>query len=216
MNFLQLLKAKRLQIKGQKFLTSGKIEKAHGIFQKVVLIDNSTENLFNLALSFMGLVRYSEAEGYLRKIKENFPDHELNTLTLAECLIMQKKWDEAIKFYEKASQINPCSEAYKKYVAIAKDVVAREKYVKSKEFFQEAIEELRCKNDEKALKIMQEANEYFPRNPNILNNIGTIYLNLKKYKPAYSYFAKAISLDPENKKFQKNLLTAKRKIKIKY
>ena len=216
MNFLQLLKAKRLQKKGQKFLTSGKIEKAHGIFQKVVLINNSTENLFNLALSLMALVRYPEAESYLRKIKENFPDHELNTLTLAECLIMQKKWDEAIKFYEKASQINPRSKAYKKYVAITKDVVAREKYVKSKEFFQEAIEELRCKNDEKALKILQEANEYFPGNPNILNNIGTLYLNLKYYKKAYSYFTKAISLDPENKKFQKNLLTAKRKIKIKY
>jgi tetratricopeptide (TPR) repeat protein len=216
MNFLQSLKVKRLQRKGQKFLTSGKIEKAHVIFQKVVLIDNSTENLFNLALSLISLARYSEAEGYLRKIEKQFPDHELNTLTLAECLIMQKKWDETIKFYEKASQINPRSEAYKKYVAIAKDVVAREKYVKSKELFQEATEELRCKNDEKALKILQKANEYFPGNPNILNNIGILYLNLKKYKQAYSYFTKAISLDQENKRFQKNLLAAKRKIKIKY
>ncbi len=216
MNFLQLSKAKRLQKKGQKFLTSGKIEKAHGIFQKVVLIDNSTENLFNLALSLMSLARYSEAEGYLRKIEENFPDHELNTLTLAESLIMQKKWDEAIKFYEKASQINPRSKAYKKYLTISKDVIAREKYVKSKEFFQEAIEELRHKNDEKALKILQKANEYFPGNPNILNDIGTLYLNLKNYKKAYSYFIKAISYDPKNKKFQKNLLTAKRKIKNKH
>lgn len=216
MNFLQTSKAKRLQKKGQKFLTSGKIEKAHGIFQKAILLDNSTENLFNLALSLMSLARYSEAEGYLLKIEENFPDHELNTLTLAESLIMQKKWDEAIKFYEKASQINPRSEAYKKYVAISKDVVAREKYVKSKEFFQEAIEELRHKNDEKALKILQKANEYFPGNPNILNNIGTLYLNLKNYKKAYSYFIKAISYDPKNEKFQKNLLTTKRKIKNKY
>ena len=212
---MQSLKVKRLQKKGQQFLTSGKIEKAHEIFQKVVLIDNSTENLFNLALSLMALARYSKAEGYLRKIEENFPDHELNTLTLAESLIMQKKWDEAIKFYEKANQINPRSEAYKKYLAISKDVVAREKYVKSKEFFQEAIEKLGCKNDDEALKILQKANEYFPENPNILNNIGILYLNLKKYKQAYSYFAKAISLDPKNNKFQKNLLTAKRKIKIK-
>lgn len=216
MNFLQTSKAKRLQKRGQKFLTSGKIEKAYGIFQKVILLDNSTENLFNLALSLMSLARYSEAESYLRKIEENFPDHEMNTLTLAESLIMQKKWDEAIKFYENASQINPRSEAYKKYVAISKDVVAREKYVKSKEFFQEAIEELRHKNDEKALKILQKANEYFPGNPNILNNIGTLYLNLKNYKKAYSYFIKAISYDPKNEKFQKNLLTAKRKIKNKY
>ena len=216
MNFLQTSKAKRLQKKGQKFLTSGKIEKAHGIFQKVILLDNSTENLFNLALSLMSLARYSEAEGYLRKIEENFPDHELNTLTLAESLIMQKKWDEAIRFYEKASQINPRNEAYKKYVAISKDVVAREKYVKSKEFFQEAIEELRHKNDERALKILQKANEYFPGNPNILNNIGTLYLNLKNYIKAYSYFVKAISFDPKNEKFQKNLLTAKRKIKNKH
>ena len=213
MNFLLLSKAKRLQKKGQKFLTSGKIEKAHGIFQKVVFIDNSTENLFNLALSLMSLARYSEAEGYLRKIEENFPDHEMNTLSLAESLIMQKKWDEAIKFYKKASQINPRSKAYKKYVEISKDVIAREKYVKSKEFFQEAIEELRHKNDEKALKILQKANEYFPGNPNILNNIGTLYLNLKNYKKAYSHFVKAISYDPKNEKFQKNLLTAKRKIK---
>lgn len=212
---MQSLKAKRLRKKGQQLLTSGKIEKAHRIFQKVVLIDNSTENLFNLALSLMAMAHYSEAENYLRKIETNFPDHELNTLTLAESLIMQKKWDEAIKFYKKANQINPRSEAYKKYLAIAKDVVAREKYVKSKEFFQEATEKLGCKKDDEALNILQKANEYFPENPNILNNIGTLYLNLKKFKQAYDHFAKAINLDPENKKFQKNLLIAKRKIKIK-
>ena len=215
MTFMQSLKAKRLRKKGQQLLTSGKIEKAHRIFQKVVLIDNSTENLFNLALSLMAMAHYSEAENYLRKIETNFPDHELNTLTLAESLIMQKKWDEAIKFYKKANQINPRSEAYKKYLAIAKDVVAREKYVKSKEFFQEATEKLGCKKDDEALNILQKANEYFPENPNILNNIGTLYLNLKKFKQAYDHFAKAINLDPENKKFQKNLLIAKRKIKIK-
>ena len=116
MTFMQSLKAKRLRKKGQQLLTSGKIEKAHRIFQKVVLIDNSTENLFNLALSLMAMAHYSEAENYLRKIETNFPDHELNTLTLAESLIMQKKWDEAIKFYKKANQINPRSEAYKKYL----------------------------------------------------------------------------------------------------
>ena len=137
----------------------------------------------------------------------------MNTLALAECLITQKKWNEAIKFYEKVVTINPLSETYKRYLKISKDVIAREKYVKSRELFNAATIELQQKNDEQALKILLEAVEFFPGNPNILNNIGTIYLILKDYKKAYNYFIKAVSQDPANQKFQKNLQIVKRKLK---
>ena len=212
-NYLESLKEKRLQKKGQKLFTNGKIEKAYEIFQKVILMNNSPSNIYNLALSLMALTKYSESEKYLKKIDKDYPGNELNTLALAECLIMQKKWNEAIEFYEKVVNLNPLSNAYKKYLNIAKDIVAREKYVKSRELFNAATIELQQKNDEQALKILLEAEEFFPGNPNILNNIGTIYLILKDYKKAYNYFIKAVSQDPANQKFQKNLQIVKRKIK---
>jgi tetratricopeptide (TPR) repeat protein len=212
-SYLESLKEKRLQRKGQKFLTTGRIEKAYEIFQKILLINNSPSNIYNLALSLMALTKYSEAEEYLKKIYQDYPGNELNTLALAECMIMQKNWNEAIEFFEKVVNLNPLSNAYKKYLNIAKDIVAREKYVKSRELFNAATIKLQQKNDEQALKILLEAEEFFPGNPNILNNIGTIYLILKDYKKAYNYFIKAVSQDPTNQKFQKNLLIAKRKIK---
>ncbi len=211
-NFLDLQKKKQLRQKGQKLLSKGKIEKAYSIFQKVVLLDDSQENLFNLALVLMALNKYPEAEEYLQKVYEKLPSNEMNLLTLAECSMMQQKWEQADKLYQELIAANPRNESYQNYLIISKDIVAREKYVKSKELFNAAALELKMKNDEKALKILLEAEEYFPENPNILNNIGSIYLLLKKYKQAYDYFIRAMQFDSNNLKIKKNVLIARKRI----
>ena len=213
--YFDLLKEKRLQIKGQKLLTQGKIEKAFDAFQKAILINSSTENIYNLALSLMAQTKYLQAEKYLRKIFENYPENEMNLLTLAECVIMQKKWNEAIELYRSLADFDPENKTYQKYKTIAEDVVIREKYVKSKYLLNFSILELKRKNDKKAMELLLEAEEYFPGNPNILNNIGSIYMLFKNYEKAYSYFSKAIENDPSNKRFQKNLFTARKKLKNK-
>jgi len=212
-SFFEDLKEKLLTKKGQKLLTKNDFEKAYLLFQKAILLNNSVENKFNLAISFLSLSEYSKAEKYLKNIYEEFPENELNLLALAECHIMQRKWDEAIKFYQMGVRLFPGKKSYKLYLNIAEDVVAREKYVKAKELFKEATTELKLKNDEEALNILLQANEYFPQDATIINNIATLYIMLKDFPKAYSYATKAVSLKPEDPRFQNNLKIAKKKLK---
>ncbi|NQV18770.1 MAG: tetratricopeptide repeat protein [Armatimonadetes bacterium] len=206
-------KEKKYRKKGIRFLNKRKLENAYECFLKSISINDSTENNFNLALSLMSLNRYLEAEKYFRKVHEQFPENEINSLALAECLLMQKKWKNSEKIYAELVKRNLGSKVYTKYLKRAKDVVAREKYVKSKELFESAQNELQKKNNDKALKKLKEAAEFDPENPNIMNNIGSILISRKMFSEAYGYFEKAVILAPNNKKFQKNVLLAKMKLR---
>ena len=213
MSFFDDLKEKRLTKKGQKLLTKNDFEKANLLFQKAILINNSVENKFNLALSLLSLSKYSKAEIYLNNIYDEFPENELNLLALAECYILQKKWEEAIRFYKQIVKLFPSQKNYEHYLKIAEDEVAREKYIKAKELFKEATKELKQKNDKKALNILLQANEYFPEDATIINNIATLYIILKDFQKAYKYSLKAVSIKPNDPRFQNNLKIAKRKLK---
>ena len=213
MGFFDDLKEKRLTKKGQKLLTKNDFEKANLLFQKAILINNSVENKFNIALSLLSLSEYSKAEKYLNNIYDKFPENELNLLALAECYILQKKWEEAIKFYKQIVKLFPGKKNYEHYLKIAEDEVAREKYIKAKELFKEATKELKQKNDKKALNILLQANEYFPEDATIINNIATLYIILKDFQKAYKYSLKAVSIKPHDPRFQNNLKIAKRKLK---
>ncbi len=206
-------KEKKYRKKGIQFLNKRKLEIALDCFQKANSINNSSENKFNLALSLMSLNQYSEAEKYFRIVYEKFPDNEINSLAFAECLLMQKKWKDSVKIYTELVKKNPDSKVYKKYLKRAKDVIVREKYVKSKELFESAQNELQKKNNEQALKMLKEAVEFDSENPNIMNNIGSILMSRKMFSEAYGYFEKAVILAPNNKKFQKNVLLAKMKLR---
>ena len=204
---------KRLNRKGQKLLAQGKVEKAFQLFQQAVLKNESADILFNLALSLMGLSRFAEAENYLSKLQVDFPNNELNTLTLAECMMMQNKWEEAKLLYSNLKLINSREEKYNEYLKIVDDPVIREKYVIAKKNLRKATLELQKKNDTKALELLMEAEEYIPDNSNILNNIGSIYMLGKKYEQAYGYFVKALAHDQHNLQIKKNLISARRKLK---
>ena len=206
-------KEKKYRKKGIQFLNKRKLEIALDCFQKANSINNSSENKFNLALSLMSLNQYSEAEKYFRIVYEKFSDNEINSLAFAECLLMQKKWKDSVKIYTELVKKNPDSKVYKKYLKRAKDVIVREKYVKSKELFESAQNELQKKNNEQALKMLKEAVEFDSENPNIMNNIGSILMSRKMFSEAYGYFEKAVILAPNNKKFQKNFMLAKMKLR---
>ncbi|MDP8200762.1 MAG: tetratricopeptide repeat protein [Candidatus Tenebribacter burtonii] len=212
-SFIEDLKEKHLRKKGQILLSKNDFEKAYLLFEKAIFLNNSVENRFNLALSLLSLSEYSKAKKYLENIYDEFPENELNLLALAECHIMQKMWDEAIMFYKLIVKLFPGKKNYKHYLDIAKDVVAREKYVKAKELFKKATIELKQKNDENALNILLEANEYFPEDATIINNIATLYIMLKDFRKAYNYSMKAVSIKPDDIRFQNNLKIAKRKLK---
>lgn len=211
-SFFELLRVKRLRLKGQKLLTRGKIEKAFPVFQKAAMLIDSMENIYNLALSLSALGRYEEAEEYLEKINSKIPGNEMVLLTLGECKLMQKKWSAAGFLYQELIKLNPRSESYEKYFRLANDPIEREKYVNSKILLSQATRALQSKKDKEALNFLMEANETYPNNPNILNNIGSIYMLLKDYKKAYKYFSEALNFDRDNVKIKKNVLAARKKL----
>jgi len=47
----------------------------------------------------------------------------------------------------------------------------------------------------------------------LLNNIGYLYLKKSNYTQAYSYFEKALLLEPENRKLRQNMALVRNKLR---
>lgn len=64
------------------------------------------------------------------------------------------------------------------------------------------------------LRLSQRLNEYFPKEPNFLGNIGSYYQVVKKeYKTALKYYDKALKLAPDDVNVIRNALLASRQLK---
>lgn len=209
------LRAKFHRKKGQKALQRGKIKKAYNAFRKALLLDNSPENQFNLALVLLSLDNYEEAESILRSIYEHNPQYSFNTFTLAECLMMQRKWDEAIPLFRKLLREEPLNKLYNRYLDLATDVIAREKYVRAQELMKKANSLIDRKKISEALELLLEAVDYDPNNPILNNNVSSLYFKLKDYQKAYSYAERALNFDHENPQIQRNMVQIKRKLRRK-
>lgn len=199
--------------KAQKLLRKGDFEKALMLFRASVDAESNSENLFHLALCLMGLAVYDEAEKYLDQIKAEYSENELTTLAMAECYLMQKKWDLAVNEFRQLTEINPEHQKYNSYYQLAADPVKREKYQLSKILMNKAIMEIQKKKYSEAKDLLLEADALSGKNPIILNNLGSIFLIQKDYKNAYKYFSLALEFDRNNKKIIQNIIKTRRKIK---
>jgi len=206
------LKEKVYQKRGQKLLAGQKAEKANRYFLKCIVYNQSAENMFNLALSYMALYQYAEAEIYLRRIYKKLPQNELNALALIESLLLQRKWHSLNTILPDLKKKLPASDSIKKYHTIISDAVEREKYVSFREHIQFAFQEVDQGNTNTALEHFLKAESYFNDSFDIIQNIGIIYFQKSDYNNAYKYFEKALSLAPGNLRIQKNLIKTKKMI----
>jgi len=203
---------RRYRKKGQKLLSSGNAQRAKHYFLKSISISDSVENLFNLALSQMALFHYSEAEELLIKIYNKFPENELNSLALIDCLLMQRKWKESEKISDEFKQNNSGSKAISNFSELIKNVVERERYVSAKENMNNGFKEIDAGNKDKALDFFLKAEKHMTDNPDLLNNIGLLYFERSKYQEAYEYFKNALILSNGDIRIQKNLIRTRKKI----
>lgn len=204
---------KKLQLRGQRYLSRGQFERALHLFRKALLIAPTPENTFNLALALTALKKFPEAEEYLRKLFQEYPDNELSSLTLAQVLLRQRKWKEVATVYRQLLNKNPQNKTISKYLERAEDVVAREKYVRAQELSDSAQRELEARKYQQALEQLQKALEYEPLDPNIVHNTGYVHMKLKNYQQAHKYLEQALSLVPDNKTFQRNLNLVRSRLK---
>ncbi len=210
-DFFNNFKHNYYRMRGQKLLFSGEPEKAYHYLEKALLCDDNETNIYFFSLALITLGRLDEAEKYLSNLVGNYPDNELATLSLSELFVQKRKWDQAIVLFEKLVEKHPSNNNYRQYLQRIVDPNARENYIKAKEMLNESLLLLNQKQTDQALNKLLAAAKIDPDNPYIQNNLGSIYMLIKKdKKKAMEHFHKAYQADPNNLKFKKNLEAARR------
>jgi tetratricopeptide (TPR) repeat protein len=131
------------------------------------------EIVTELANAYMAQNRYAEArEKYVvaDKLKNNDPVVTENLATLSFNL---RKWDDAIKYSQKAQQLK---------------VQKPFSFIIGKSYYEQ-------ENYGEAIKYLQTASQEEPARADIFYIIGRSYLDMSNYKQSASYFEKAIALD---------------------
>lgn len=212
-HYIDGIRAEILRRKGMKNLVKGNYKKAGAALNKALELADNTANRFNLGVYLLSQQDFAEAEKIFISIENEYPDNEINRMLLFECKMLMEKWEEALEEIEKLHSSNPAKQDYKILVQVADDVIAREKYRKVKLLKYRAQNELAGRKHSEALNSLKEAEELSPEDPEILNNIGSIFLHQKDNIKAFSYFEKAVKLDSENEIIKKNLLLAKGRLR---
>lgn len=168
---------------------------------------------YQLGLCAMAQFQYQKAESLFKKLHQLYPEQEINSLTLAECYMMQKIWPEAIKLYQELTRQNPRSKLYEFLLNRAQDVVEREKYVMGKHLLNNSQQILSSGSSREALDLLLQAEQLLPNDLAILNNIGIIYSEQKKWQEAYTYLEKALKLAPDNSRLRSHFLRIKARLR---
>lgn len=211
--YLKGIRADLCRKRGQRLLVKGNNDKAVRSFRQALSLSNNAENVFNLGLGLLSAMELEEAEGYLKEIADEFPEHSISGLVYFEVLILQEKWQAAIDEIRILSTYDLDNKKYEELLLIAEDVVKREKYRNEKILSHEAHGFMQQKKYSEALEKYMGALNYLPEDLELLNNIGYIHLKLNEYTQAYSFFEKALQLDPGNRKIRQNMMVVKNKLR---
>lgn len=161
----------------------------------------------------MAQYQYQKAESLFKKLHLLYPEQEINSLTLAECYMMQKIWPEAINLYSELHRRNPRSKLYEFLLNRAQDVVEREKYVMGKHLLNNSLQKISSGISREALDLLLQAEQLLPNDLAILNNIGIIYSEQKKWKEAFTYLERALKLAPDNSRLRNQFLKVKARLR---
>lgn len=207
------LKEKYYRRKGEKLLAKRDAAKAQKFLLKCTELNASPENMFNLALAYMALFRYREAEELLLKIQQIYPENEINLLALIEALLLQRKWTRLEEFISQNKETFSGSTSFSKYAALSLDPVEREKYVTAKEKYNLGFQEIEQGDRTAALQHLLFALNYFGESAELLQNIGVLYFENLNFQEAYKFLEKALVKSPGNRQLQQLLIKTKKHLK---
>lgn len=212
-NYMDVFKKNFYRNKGQKLLLSGRPEKAYPYLELALMMDIEPHNMYNLALAFLAMQKYEEAEMFLKKIVAQAPDNALAVLTLSDLYTQRRDWDKALEIMDRLCKAFPANPVYKKYMQVISDPKRRESYIKAKELLNIAQKEILSGDIDTAFNKLKQAVKLDPENPYIHNNLGSIYLRAKNEpKKAFEHYHKAYKLNPNSKTFKENLEKTRRLI----
>jgi tetratricopeptide (TPR) repeat protein len=207
------IRADALRKRGQKLLVKSEYRKAEKCFRKALDIADNIENRFNLALTLLSRMQLAEAEKLFVQIAGEYPENEINLLVLFETYILQEKWQSARQQIAKLHEKFPESRQFRDLHEMAGDVTRREKYRQVKLLSHAATELARQKNFTEALAEFQQALQFMPDNAELLNNTGSVLMEMGEYQKAFACYEKALAQEPANQTVQRNLARAKSKLR---
>ncbi len=204
MEMLKDFRKKRLRIKGQNLMTRGRIEKASKTFEKLLLIDNSPENQYNYALTLLSCAKYGEAESYLTKVLEVYPNNEIAKVSMAECKLHTEDWQEAVSIMKTLVKEHPTNINYKKYLATMMDSEKRNLHIRVQKLLKHALLKYDNKEFGDAITSLEEAVGLDRENATINYLMGTsIIMDSHDYEKALPYLEIALKASPDNVAYQR-------------
>ncbi|MCL6524493.1 MAG: tetratricopeptide repeat protein [Thermoflavifilum sp.] len=127
------------------------------------------------AQRFMSAGDYANAIIVLRQIVQQYPDNQLYQQDLATAYLMRKDYDRA-------------------EATIAPLIKSRETTARTYQIAAEIAESRQ--DDKKAIKLLEEGIKRFPQEGALYNQLGLLYFNQDKYKPALLSWIKGIQMAP--------------------
>ncbi|MBN2829494.1 MAG: tetratricopeptide repeat protein [Candidatus Cloacimonetes bacterium] len=204
LDILKDYRIKQLRVHGQSLMARGRIEKAYQCFQKIILMDNGPENQYNLALTLLSLGKFREAESYLERVLETYPDNEIAIISLVECKLQLDNWQDALTMLESLINEHPSNINYKRYYATLKNPETRNKHIRTQKLLKQALTNYDRKKFAEAITFLLDAIELDPDNATVCYLLGTCYvMDSHDYVKALPYLEKAVKLSPQTETYQR-------------
>ncbi len=172
------------------------------------------------ARAMVGLEQYAGAEKHLRQALAAEPELPLLHHHLALVSRLQKRFKPAEEHVKKALELDPEEPSY--WCELSQICHDQEDLVGARRYAKKAMEldpenatalnllGMSTRDDtpegaREALQVYEKALETDPEDAYVFNNMGVAHLQLQDYARAEEFFRKALSMDPSEKIFRKNL-----------
>jgi len=152
----------------------------------------------NIALCYLGMGAFEQAEPLLLQELEQFGDHFPRIRALGDLYYAWGKREKAEEYYRRAIEESPEEEGVRQLKLRIEICRSEERFARAQEAaarYQEGNELLAAEKPDEALDAFADALALDPSNVQAMNNYATMLMNHKKdVDQAVSYFEKALAL----------------------
>lgn len=187
-------------------------------YQIILKKTKDLQAMFNLAICFSSLNNFSKSEKLLKKIIRIDKSHFKAYRALGDIYFNLKKLEKASRFLNLARKLIPYDPVLLNLLGALEmkkgNYENSEKYflasIKNKKDYKSAFNNLAALYQKtgkinESLIIFNELLLKFPKDPNLLNNIGNVLIDLNRYKDSIKHLKKAIVINSSQSSFFSNL-----------
>lgn len=194
---------------GLVFQNTGKGDKAIEAFNQAIALNPKNSSFYNSrAAYYFSIKKHPEArENFEKAIELNSKDHRSHC-NLGIVLMTQGKFDQALESFSRSIALKESFPIPYQWMGLI--YFQKKKFLEALKYFKKALEyhkEVKFYNfitvcciilnrHQEALPYIEKALALEPKNPTLHNNLGHVYLGLKKYSEAFKAYNQALQLNP--------------------